>query len=58
MKNSLDWDRERCGDPFSAGVGRLNNIKVRFKSKGGTGIKSMGFEFEKTGNKVIDLAFG
>ena len=54
----MDWDRERCGDPFSAGVGRLNNIKVRFKSKGGTGIKSMGFEFEKTGNKVIDLAFG
>ena len=44
------------GDPFSAGVERLKNIKVRFKPKGGTKIKSMGFEFEKTGNKVIDLA--
>ena len=44
------------GDVFSAGMERLNNIKVRSKPKGGTGIKSMGFEFEKTRNKSIDLA--
>ena len=44
------------GDPFSVGVERLKNIKVRSKPKGGTGIKSMGFELEITRSQVIDLS--
>ena len=46
------------GEVFSARVERLNNIKVRSKPKGGTRIKSLGFEFDTTGNQVIDLAVG
>jgi hypothetical protein len=43
------------GDVFSGRVEWLNNIKVRFKLKGGIAMKSIGYYFLDPGNRAIDL---